>query len=468
MKTNSSPPLRPQLAVSLKQLLELFVQLLVLQPWTPPQTSAHRRFYDRLWTPLITLWYLLWQVLHTEGTLQDVVGDARRGGADALVPGGQKLSQRIRSRATTAFCKARQRLPLAWVRHALAHVTTGLRAPVQGLTWHDLTVGVIDGSTVRLRPHGNISKRWTPARNQHGAAYWCLLRVVVAFCAGSGLVLSAGVGPLSASEQALAVSLILRATAGHLWVGDRNFGVWRIVRAALQTQGHALVRLTETRARRLLGRALTDGLDQAVQWTPTRHDQADAGLARQPVAGRLLVRRLRRPGFRDEWLVLFTTLTDATVYPAAELFALYGERWQAELNLRALKTHLGLEQLEVKSAGMALKTWSAGLLAYNLVRGVMLWAAAAARVSPQTLSFAQARRLLRETLRDWGRQPALAARAELWEQLQADLAAAGHPKRRKPRPNEPRAKYHVRESFPPLKGTRAEARRQLHASIMES
>ena len=148
--------------------------------------------------------------------------------------------------------------------------------------------------------------------------------------------------------------------------------------------------------------------------------------------------------------------------------ARYGGRWEVELNLRTLKTQMGLEQLEVKSARMALKTWYAGLLAYNLVRGVMLWAAAEAGVSPQALSFAQARRLVRETLRDWARQPQAAARGELWEQLQADVAAARHPKRRKARPNEPRAKYHVRETFPPLHGSRAEARRQLQTSLMKS
>jgi IS4 transposase len=159
--------------------------------------------------------------------------------------------------------------------------------------------------------------------------------------------------------------------------------------------------MTARRARRLCGHALTPGLDQAVCWTPSRHDQADPGLDRQPVHGRLLVLVVRRAGFRDEWFYLFTTLTDPALYPAEELLALYGVRWHVELNLRYLKAQMNLEQLEVKSARLVLQQWYAGLLAYNLVRGVMLWAGAAAGRSPLQLSFAQTRRLVIAAVRHW-------------------------------------------------------------------
>lgn len=72
---------------------------------------------------------------------------------------------------------------------------------------------------------------------------------------------------------------------------------------------------------------------------------------------------LVRPGFRPEWLSLFTTLTDTTVFPAAELVAKYGVRWHVELNLRYLKAEMNLGQLDVKSARMAIKQLYAGLLA---------------------------------------------------------------------------------------------------------
>ena len=455
--------------VSVPHVLQLFTRLLSLQPLIAAQAFCPRlKFYERLWTPLLTLWYVVWQRLQLDPTLDAVVKDARRGGADALTPADRPLSQRLRSRATTAFSNARRRLPLRWLRHAFPQLTQGLRATAPGLTWHGLGVGLLDGSTFRLRPHGNIPKRFTSAANQHGPAYWCLVRVVVAFCASSGLAVATGLGPVNVSEQTLAVALLLRGVANWVWVGDRNFGVWRIARAAVQAHGHVLVRLSETRARRLLGRSLRAGLDQAVCWSPSRADQVDPGLDALPVAGRLLVLRVRRAGYRDEVIYLFTTLTDATRYPAAELLALYGVRWQVELNLRHLKAQMQLAQLEVKSARLAIQQWYAGLLAYNLIRGVMLWAGAQAGVTPLTLSFAQTRRLVIAAVRDWQRGGPERLRLELWAQLLEDVAATVPPRRKKPRPNEPRAKYHVREMFPPLRGTQAAARSQLIESLLKS
>jgi len=466
---STSSPHGLRASVSVIQLLAFFTRLLAqpLGQSGPLARLGHRRFYDRLWSPRLTLWYLLWQRLHLDPTLDAVVKDARGGGADTLCAPHKKLSARLRSRATTSYSDARQRLPLRWLRQAFTHFTQLLRANVQGLDWCGLSVALLDGSTLRVRPYGNLAKRFAPAANQHGDSYWCLIRVVVGFCANSGLALATGLGPNTVSEQALAVPLILRAAA-HLWIGDRNFGVWRIARAAFQTHGHVLLRLTEVRARRLLGRALSDGLDAPVRWTPTRHDQADAGLERLPVDGRLVGVGLRRPGFRTQWLYLFTTLGDPTLFPAAELVARYGVRWHVELNLRYLKAQLGLGQLEVKSARRAIKQWYAGLLAYNLIRGVMLGAAAAAAVAPLPLSFAQSRRLVRETLRAWQRTAEPAVRQALWEQLLADVAATRPRRRQKPQPNEPRRKRAVPETFPPLRGTRAAARRQLEEQLLKS
>ncbi|MEI8386131.1 MAG: hypothetical protein WCG76_00910 [Verrucomicrobiota bacterium] len=47
------------------------------------------------------------------------------------------------------------------------------------------------------------------------------------------------------------------------------------------------------------------------------------------------------------------------------------------------------------------------------------------------------------------------------------IARARLPKRSKPRPAEPRAQRHLRQSFPPLIGSRAEAKKQLIAQNHE-
>ena len=84
-------------------------------------------------------------------------------------------------------------------------------------------------------------------------------------------------GSLSRSEQLLACRMMLRRVVGAcLYIGDRNFGVFRIVQTARAVGGQALVRLTECRARRLLGHALRRGQSD-VLWSATSHDQLQRG-----------------------------------------------------------------------------------------------------------------------------------------------------------------------------------------------
>src|SRR5205807_6227517 len=60
---------------------------------------------------------------------------------------------------------------------------------------------------------------------------------------------------------------------------------------------------------------------------------------------RLVHVRVRVPGFRTKCYELVTTLRDAATYPARDLAELYRRRWQAELNLRSLKTTLQMDIL---------------------------------------------------------------------------------------------------------------------------
>ena len=462
-KLFASPTARTEAAA---QLLQLFAKILALEGL--PQTQ--HRFYHRAWCPLLTLWYLIWQRLSPQHTLAAVVADARRGGADALCAGRQPLSTRLRSIATTAFSKARGRLPVAWMGQCLECLARALATLVVAPLPDVLPVCLLDGSTTRLRPHGNIPKHFPPHRTRRQKAYWCVARTVVCFCAASAVALAGQIGSIHQSEQALAVRLILAAAARALYVGDRNFGVWRVVRACVQAGGHALVRLTGVRAGRLAaGRRLKPGLDLAVNWDPTRHDQVDRGLKKQAVAGRLVVVRVQRRGWRPQTLYLFTTLTDATAYPPSWLVQQYGRRWQVEVNLRWVKVTMGLGQLEVKSADLARKEFYAGLMAYNLVRGLMGVGARLAGCAVGQLSFASARTILYGALGIlWLSWVPVRRRWEELERIGAEVGRARLPSRAKPRPPEPRAQYHVPQVFPPMRGTRAQARRQLKKMMSKS
>lgn len=413
-----------------------------------------KAFYDRLFTPLVTLWYLLFQRLHHDHSLDAALANARSGGGDRL---NKRLSRDLASDSTCSYSDARQRLPwefLAQTLHLQASKIIGLSRST--LLWHGRILALLDGSTVRLRPHPKILKQLPGNANQHGKPYWCLMRVVGCFCARCGAALDCAMDSIRISEQVMACQIILRSTAKSLFIGDRNFGVFRVVQAARQVGQEVLLRLTDRRAHRLLGRALRRG-EHSVAWAPTRYDQVEPEASQEAVEGRLLVIHLRRPGFRSLRLCLFTTLP--ANFPTEQLVQLYGLRWHIELNFRYLKAQMDLVQLEAKSPDMVRKEWLAGLLAYNLIRAAQLCAALDQGLSPLTLSFSSVRRRLEDWLRQFSRNPRQASRH--WAQTLQRMGRCRHPARRKARPNEPRAQRHLRQPYPPLHGSRAQARRNL-------
>jgi hypothetical protein len=91
--------------------------------------------------------------------------------------------------------------------------------------------------------------------------------------------------------------------------------------------------------------------------------------------------------------LLITTLTCPISIPKQVLKALYQSRWQVELDIRNIKTTLGMETLSCKTPQMGKKEMWVYLLAYNLIRLLMAQSALMADVLPRTLSFKHTRQL---------------------------------------------------------------------------
>ena len=85
--------------------------------------------------------------------------------------------------------------------------------------------------------------------------------------------------------------------------------------------------------------------------------------------------------------VLVTTLSSAKKYPKKQLKQLYQARWNIGLDIRHIKTTMGMNTLGCKTNEMALKEIWVHLLAYNLIRLLMVQSALQAGVLPRQLSF---------------------------------------------------------------------------------
>jgi putative transposase len=198
-------------------------------------------------------------------------------------------------------------------------------------------------------------------------------------------------------------------------------------------------------------------MDVNLVWSASPFDACEADLPTPSVAGRLIYIRLEKDGFRPIDLYLFTTLTDREAYPADDIVALYGQRWNVELDFRHVKIMLDMEALEGKSLDIVRKELLLGLLAYNLLRGLMAIAAIQAHRSPLELSLAQCWRRTTDACRSL---PPGASQAEVERVLAGLLVRLGNcvlPKRKRER-FEPRAVWGRPRVYPTIKGSREEAR----------
>jgi hypothetical protein len=463
-KTQPPPAPRLRTRFSARSLLGHFHKLLprsLIAGWL---ALGDKNFYQRAFTPLITLGYLVFQRLGDNHHLSHVQEDALEGGADGLSSRGKRLSRRLHSEATTSYSDARQRLPLEVCQRALRHIADQTHKAFQIPEKFGLRLGLMDGTTCRFRPFGDIPEQFPPHRpgNCKKPAYWCLARVVGVLCWATGVVVHSALSGLKTSEQALSAPIFSEGSwKGWLLAGDRNFGVYSVARALRAAKAQALLRLTEVRARKLArsaGLKWEVGLDTPIDWVPTGHDQCPEGLTRTPVSGRLLALRVSPRGFRSSTLYLFTTLIDPLQYPALELAQIYGLRWNIELCFRYIKAQMDLGFLECHSADLVRKEWLAGLIAYNLIRWTMGAAAAWAKVPVHRLSFSRARELVLGWLT---RSPLHRRRSRSWKRLLTRIAKAQLPKRRKARPAEPRATRHFAKDVAKLEGSRAAARQKL-------
>ncbi len=202
-------------------------------------------------------------------------------------------------------------------------------------------------------------------------------------------------------------------------------------------------RITDFRRGQALGKR-----DHRVRWSKPRHRPAWMTPQHRAFPQELSVREVKVNG-----RVLVTTMLDARQVCKGELSELYARRWQVELDIRNIKTTLGMEVLRCLTPQMVEKELWVSLLAYNVIRLLMAQAAHHADVHPRELSF-------KHTVQMWTEWTAIALRADPLDffRLIAQRTVGNRPGR-----IEPRARKRRPKSYPWLKVPRAEARRQIQA-----
>jgi len=215
-----------------------------------------------------------------------------------------------------------------------------------------------------------------------------ICRVVALLCLGSGALLDAAMGPCEgkgSDEQSLLRELLDTLQSGDILLGDAFYAtyclLWELVRGGVDglfEQYGARKRSTDFSTGKSIG--VRDHL--IVLTKPKQKPDWMSQYEYDQVPATLTVREFQAGG-----KIMVTTFLDPKDTPKSMLKALYRQRWNIELDLRSIKTTLGMEQLRCKTPEMARKELWVYLLAYNLIRLLMAQAALLADQIPRQLSF---------------------------------------------------------------------------------
>jgi hypothetical protein len=366
---------------------------------------GYTRWRDRVLTPVTTVHLFLLQILHGNTACRHLPHLS-----------GLRFS-------AAAYCQARARLPLRFFDRLLERFGRAVQhAALEEERWPGHRTSLVDGSGCSMPD----TPAWQAAFGQstvpRSGCGFPMAHLLGLFHAGTGVLLKLAVAPLVTHDLAHVQAVHPTLQPGDVLVADRGLCSYAHLALLVQAGVHAVLRVG---ARQIVdftpGRpfvlpsvrrtSAVKGIPRS-RWLKTLgvHDQLVAWLkpktcpswlAKETLAAlpdSLVLREVRydigTPGFRTRQITLVTTLLDAEVYRAADLAALYRQRWQVETSLAHLKTAMRMDVLHCKTVPGVLKELTVFAIIYNLVRMVMCHSAMLQHIGVERISFLDALRWL--------------------------------------------------------------------------
>lgn len=298
-----------------------------------------------------------------------------------LCRGGTALALATKSSIT----KARRRLGVEPLAELYRRVARPLAAPdLPGAFYRGHRLVSLDGTTIDLPDTPEIEARFGRPAAGRGVSAFPQLRLMALAETGTHAVFAAAFDRYAVGEAELARRVFEHLRPGMLCLADRGFVGFALWREARASGAELLWRL---RANLVLPceRVLADGSYLSHLYASPRHRRRrDGGVPIRVIEYRLDGVPGSEPLYR-----LVTTLLDPDVAPAAELAALYQERWEAEGIFAEIKVSLPGRRLMLRSrrADLVEQEVFGLLLVHFALRQLMVQASHAVGGDPDTLSF---------------------------------------------------------------------------------
>jgi len=417
-----------------------------------------------IFTPPLTLWAFLSQVLHKDNHGSCIASVSR------IIVLMVALGREPCAKNNGGYCKARAKLPEVVIERLALRVADGCEKEVPtgwlGLGRH---IKLVDGTTVSMPDTEENQEEYPQQASQEEGLGFPIARLVLLLSLATAMTCGMAIGPCAGKETgelALFRQLLDQLDSNDVILADRFFCSYFMIAMLMGRNVDIIARLHQARKKDAYRTKRLGKNDYLIQWMrpprPEWMDQETYDQMPESLTLRQIDVSVSEPGFRVKSFTVVTTLNDETKYPAIDIADLYRKRWQAEVDIRAIKCNIGMDVLRCKSPEMVRKEIWTSLLAYNLIRRTILHAAIDAGLKPREISFTTAMQTMAAS---WVVNPTLSAplaKSMITYQI-ASLAQQIVGKR--PNRSEPRAVKRRPKPHRLLNMTRAAARELLRKGI---
>ena len=356
--------------------------------WVPSKKLQRKAEGDnsreRVYSLNVTFWAFLHQVLSPATPCREVVRRVQSFCSQ------EKL--KMPSSESTAYCKARKRLPLKDLNEIHKSVIEKVQARVrEPQRWKGHDIKVMDGTGITLADTTENQESFPQPSSQLPGCGFPVLKMVACFCLSSGALLKWVETNLKSHESRILQQFLGFFGTNDVVLTDRGFTSYSNIGLLIQQGVNVVMRAHQARNIDYRKGLRLGRYDRIMTWVKPQRQKGWEAKDWEALPDLIQVRCVRIfigiKGFRVRQYDLVTTLTDSKIYTVDDLADLYYQRWAVELFFRHIKTTMGMEQLRCKTPAMVRKELQMFIIAYNLIRALMQEASALYPCDLDRLSF---------------------------------------------------------------------------------
>jgi len=305
-------------------------------------------------------------------------------------------SAEIKVAGKSGISQARTRLGWEPMRQLHDELVRPIAVPATRGAWYRRWRLVsLDGSTLDIADEPANEAVFGRPGSSRGESAFPQMRFVSLVENGTHVLFGSQMAGCRTSEIVLAEAILPNLQPGMLCLADRNFFGYPLWQQA-QATGADLLWRVKAKTRLPCEQQLPEG-SYLSHIYPSEKDRRHKT---NGIKVRVIDYRLEGVEDAEPIYRLITTILDHERAPAAELAALYHERWEIETALDELKTHLRGANiiLRSKTPDLVRQEFYGFIMAHFAIRGLMHEAALKADVDPDRLSFLHAVRVVRRKL----------------------------------------------------------------------